>query len=257
MARLVRVDVPRRSVAGDRAAQRRGRDGSLRAGCPTGRALEGLVEGFDVGDNELVAQTNGRGRGRPDPARLEIVNHPIEGQIFSGPHQQPFVCTTAWANFDGRKLLDQPVVDNQDRFGIPVAEDAAGNSIRTIAATDARCADRGLEQELRCVDPGRLRTGRPTGSSIGSTPSPGAAARRGDDHDDGRSDRAVRGAPGRGTIDRFIYTVAMLAPVTETDPLRPDDSLWNRRLVFNLQGGVAIGRTQGTVSGGAMLRDDV
>ena len=28
-------------------------------------------------------------------------------------------------------------------------------------------------------------------------------------------------------------------------------------LVFNLQGGVAIGRTQGTVSGGAMLRDDV
>ena len=61
----------------------------------------------------------------------------------------------------------------------------------------------------------------------------------------------------RGTINRFVYSVAMLAPTTETDPRQPDDSLWNGRLVFSLEGGVAIGRTQGTSGTGAMLRHDV
>jgi hypothetical protein len=60
----------------------------------------------------------------------------------------------------------------------------------------------------------------------------------------------------RGTINRFVYSVAMLAPTTETNPAEPDDSLWNGRLVFSLEGGVAIGRTQGTNGTGAMLRHD-
>src|SRR4029450_13352871 len=61
----------------------------------------------------------------------------------------------------------------------------------------------------------------------------------------------------RGTINRFIYSIAMLAPTTETDPATPDDSLWNGRLVFSLQGGVAIGHTQGTTSTNAMLLEPV
>ena len=61
----------------------------------------------------------------------------------------------------------------------------------------------------------------------------------------------------RGTINRFVYSVAVLAPTSETDPNDPDDSLWNGRLNFSLQGGVAIGRHQGTTSTSAMLRDDV
>ncbi|HZB73030.1 MAG TPA: DUF6351 family protein, partial [Acidimicrobiales bacterium] len=61
----------------------------------------------------------------------------------------------------------------------------------------------------------------------------------------------------RGTINRFVYSVAMLAPVGEADPTTPDDSLWNRRLVFSFQGGVAIGHTQGTTSEGAMLPPDL
>src|SRR5690606_37560809 len=57
----------------------------------------------------------------------------------------------------------------------------------------------------------------------------------------------------RGTLGRFIYSVAMLAPRSEADPGVPDRSLWNRRLLFSLQGGVAIGRTQGVWSEGAAL----
>ena len=60
----------------------------------------------------------------------------------------------------------------------------------------------------------------------------------------------------RGTINRFVYSVAMLAPTSETDPDQPDDSLWNGRLVFSLQGGVAIGHHQGTTSNSAMLLHD-
>jgi len=59
----------------------------------------------------------------------------------------------------------------------------------------------------------------------------------------------------RGTINRFIYSIAVLAPTTETDPGAPDDSLWNGRVMFSLQGGVAIGHHQGTTSTGAMLPD--
>ena len=61
----------------------------------------------------------------------------------------------------------------------------------------------------------------------------------------------------RGTINRFVYSVAMLAPVGEADPAAPDDSLWNRRLVFSFQGGVGIGHFQGTTSDGAMLPADL
>ena len=61
----------------------------------------------------------------------------------------------------------------------------------------------------------------------------------------------------RGTINRFIYSIAMLAPSGEADPTAPDDSLWNDRLVLSFQGGVAIGHFQGTTSTGAMLPADL
>jgi Tannase-like family of unknown function (DUF6351) len=70
---LVRVDVPHTVPLHQVTVLRNGVDVTAAfAPAADGRALEGLVEGFDVGDNELVAQPNGRGRGRPDPARLEI-----------------------------------------------------------------------------------------------------------------------------------------------------------------------------------------
>jgi hypothetical protein len=52
----------------------------------------------------------------------------------------------------------------------------------------------------------------------------------------------------RGTINRFIYSTSMLATVDEVlggDPTEPDPELWNGRLLFQFQGGVGIGHTQG------------
>src|SRR5215204_4201275 len=89
---LVRVDVPRTVPLQQVTVTRNGEDVTAAfAPAPDGRALQGLVEGLQLGSNELVARSNGPGAGRPDPARLEVRNHPIEGPIFSGQHQQPFV----------------------------------------------------------------------------------------------------------------------------------------------------------------------
>ena len=257
---LVRVDVPRTVPLHQVTVTRNGDDVTAAfSPAPDGRALVGLVEGLQLGANELVALPNGRGAGRPDPARLEVRNHPIEGPIFSGPHQQPFVCATARATFDGRKLLGQPIVDNQDQFGIPVAaEDAGGNypqDGRGYPTPDAQIV--GWSRNCSTSP----RTGYVYQSTDGqfrwldnpAAPPPDVATTT---TMDGRTVPYVVRLE-RGTIDRFIYTVAMLAPTTEADPSQPDNSLWNGRLVFNLQGGVAIGRHQGTVSSGAMLRDDV
>lgn len=55
----------------------------------------------------------------------------------------------------------------------------------------------------------------------------------------------------RGVINRFIYSISMLVPVEEVlhgDPLQPDQSLWNGRLLYQFQGGVGIGHTQGRFS---------
>jgi hypothetical protein len=57
-----------------------------------------------------------------------------------------------------------------------------------------------------------------------------------------------------GSINRFLYSFAMLAPAGE-NPAKMDMSLWNGRLLYWFQGGVAIGHTQGTVHGGSLNPD--
>src|SRR5262249_16123860 len=58
----------------------------------------------------------------------------------------------------------------------------------------------------------------------------------------------------RATINRFIYSMAILAPFGE-DPQHPDHSLWNRRMLYSFEGGVGIGRQQGEMSRSQALFD--
>jgi hypothetical protein len=59
-----------------------------------------MVTGGDVlvrvhGRTRLVTGLHeGRNRLRIGNARLTVINHPITGPVFSGPHEQPFVCET-------------------------------------------------------------------------------------------------------------------------------------------------------------------
>ncbi len=257
---LVRVDVPRTIPLHQVQITRNGTDVTgLFEAVAGGRALVGLVDGLVLGANTLRAAPNGRGQGRPAPVSLTLVNHPISGPIFSGPQQQPFVCTTARATFDGRRLLGQPTVDNQASFGIPVAAEDSSGSYPSDARGYPTSAATIVGWSGNCASPTRVgHVYKTTGGQFRWLDDPSTVPA------DAAMTTTLDGATvpyvvrwERGTINRFIYSVAMLAPVGETDPSAPDDSLWNGRLVFSFQGGVAIGHTQGTPSAGAMLLEPV
>jgi hypothetical protein len=51
--------------------------------------FQGIVADLTDGPSTLTARFDGQ------TATLQVVNHPISGPVFSGPHQTPFICTTA------------------------------------------------------------------------------------------------------------------------------------------------------------------
>jgi hypothetical protein len=247
---LVRVGFPGSEVKEDSVLLLNGLD-VTQSLAPDNGTLVGVIDGLALGDNlfELKSSANA------SAVKAELVarNHPESGPIFSGPQQQPFVCTTA------RTDLGQPLIDNQDEFGIPVAlEDGDGSypsdgrgyptAGATIVGWSKDCAGETRLDYLYRTTGGSFQ---PLADPSGPLPVDIATTTTLDGE---TVPYIVRWE--RGTNNRFIYSVAMLAPTSETDPAAPDDSLWNGRLVFSLQGGVAIGRTQGTASTSARLPDD-
>ena len=73
---------------------------------PGTRTLTGVIDGLPLGVSSVTIRANGQGQGRPAPVTLTLTNYPITGPVFSGPHQYPFVCTTAAAG------LGPPIADN-------------------------------------------------------------------------------------------------------------------------------------------------
>ena len=178
------------------------------------RRLEGVIDGLPLGDSTIVVSSNGKGKGRPT-ASLTVTNHPITGPIFSGPQQEPFLCST-----DGHRGNAElgPVVDDDCSMDTVVSF-----KYRT---TGGSWADYDPDAE------------RPTDMATTTT------------MDGDTVDYIVRWE--RGTINRFIYSIAVLSPDTH-DVETPDLSAWNERLIYYFQGGVGIGHYQGSPSGSRML----
>ena len=57
------------------------------------RTMRGVVTGLEGGQNEFLADSNGRGRGRPR-ASLTITSHPIGGPVLLGSQTTPWICAT-------------------------------------------------------------------------------------------------------------------------------------------------------------------
>ena len=188
------------------------------------RTLTGMVDGLRLGDNTLGAHANGNGNGRPT-AQLTLKNHATTGPIISGPQQQPFVCKTH-RNSNGSNL-GQPIADNQDGIGMP-----------TTGGWSKDCSAHTKVDYLY----------RTTGGAWAPLPAGDRPANMAQTTTlDGRTvDFVVRRE--RGTINRFIYSITVLA-----DPSKPADepdlSLWNGRLVYGFDGGVAVGYQQGELGG--------
>lgn len=200
---------------------------------PGTRTLTGVIDGLALGDNTVVVKPNGNGKGRPPAVTMVLRNHPVTGPVFSGPHQYPFVCNTV------SQGLGQPQVD--DMLTGTRVTDAGGNllgySRNCSVDTQVTWRYRTTGNQWAAWTPGMPR---PADMATTTTI-------------DGQTvDFIVRWE--RGTINRFIYSIAMLAPAdTGVDSL--DRSAWNGKVIYRFDGGVAIGHTQGSVSQGAMLYD--
>jgi len=201
---------------------------------PGTRTLTGVVDSLELGKNTVTVKPNGRGWGRPGPVKLELTNYPITGPVFSGPHQHPFICSVQ------NEGLGQPLVDDEEKgFSVFDEEDnVIGYSLNCSAETAVEYVYKSTAGSFK---PYNLNGDRPADMAQTTTM-------------DGLTvDYIVRWE--RGTINRFIYSIAMLAPF-DTSPDALDRTAWNGKLIYHFQGGVAIGHYQGDPSGSRMLYDD-
>lgn len=191
-----------------------------------GDRLEGVVAGLALGENTLVISHPDHG----ELATLTLKNHPRQGPIFSGPQQQPFVCTAQ------EQLGVQPLVDADEAPGFPVY----GEDGTTLVGYSRNCTVEPFTTYMYMSTDGSYKE-LPAG---GERPADMATLELNGD----TVDFVVRWE--RGTINRFIYSIAMLAEAGEAAGSL-DTGLWNQKLVYRFQGGVGIGHTQGSMSVGA------
>ena len=195
--------------------------------------LEGVVSGLRLGDNLLEARHR-HAHHSSSSARdaITLTNWPITGPMFTGPQQTPFVCTATQFNL-------QPNVDSATAPGYRVTSaqgETIGYSRNCSIDTFVTYLYRATNNTWKALPAGL----RPDDMTTVTLP-------------DGRTvDFVIRREVG--SINRFLYSFAMLAPAGENTE-HPDLSLWNRKLLYWFQGGVAIGHTQGSVHGGSLNPD--
>ena len=175
-----------------------------------------------------------------------VIAAPPQGSAFAEgddpPLQYPFACT---AQDHGLDLI----VDNHDGEGVEVF-DEDGNLIGY-----SRDCDADTKIWYYAVDEGGARHvirdhGEPAlGGGIDEIEAllPAGASVATTELTDG-SEVPYLIRHERGVINRFIYSVSMLTTVdeiTQGDPTDPDRSAWNGRLLYQFQGGVGIGHSQG------------
>ena len=188
------------------------------------RTLRGVVTGLVQGDNELLADSNGKGHGRPR-ATLKITNHPIGGPVLLGSQTTPWICATPTA--------------------VPASGDtpASNASGLTTFAVDAQC---NIATEYKLF----YRTKTSPCSSALPDPSPPAPAPTnncfkpytpGTMPPDLATTTTTHGVTvpyivrvERGTINRGIYDIAVLFDPTSATPwtaLAPQPQ-WNGKVVY-------------------------
>jgi len=117
------------------------------------------------------------------------------------PQQQPFICRTVESG------LGQPLADNDQGIGHPVRDDAG-----KVAGYSSQCAIKPHVQRFYFDGAGFKPFDKAPPSGM----------------------EAVTVRVEAGTINRFIYTIAM-----------PEQVPWNHKVIYWMRGGVGIGHQQG------------
>jgi hypothetical protein len=181
----------------------------------------GLVAGLKLGPNVIAAGA----------ARLIVRNYPISGPIISGPHETPFVCTTA--TFKLYAALGGQAVASDETLGPPEGPDCFAKTKLTYLYLPL-----GAAALVPLPDPAHLpadvaKTTTTTGRSVPFVV---------------RVETAV--------IDRGIYqSTVLFDPTTEAQPTwRTPPRGWNRRLIAIQGAGCPGGWYVQGVAGGSMAR---
>ncbi|HCU50764.1 MAG TPA: hypothetical protein DGG94_13355 [Micromonosporaceae bacterium] len=217
---LIRVSAGSHSNLADVKVTRNGVDitGTLTPD-PAAKTLTGVVSELREGWNTVLAHAR-----RSFPAIKFLRNHGV-GPIFSGPRQYPFLCRTESAG------LGQPIVDNQTNQGFRVLDESG-----TVIGWSRDCTANAVHDKLYRATNGQFKSMPADGTRPADMTTTTTL--------DGRVlDYVVKRE--RGVINRFIYSIAML----------DDETAWNKRVIYRFDGGVAIGRDQGRLAGGALYHE--
>jgi hypothetical protein len=187
-----------------------------------------LLSGLPLGSVEVQA----RAANGDQLTAIKLDSHPVTGPLLSGPQQYPFVCSSVleWGV--------QPLVDHQEEWGFPVLSDSGD-----VIGYSKDCS---VEPFVEYHYLNTLGEYLPMPSD-GSRPADMSSTTLSDGRE---ADFIVRWE--RGTINRFLYSYAILADGAERSvtPLDPGRVNWNGRLLFHFEGGVGVGHFQGRVNAG-------
>ncbi|MBM95663.1 MAG: hypothetical protein CMI09_07445 [Oceanospirillaceae bacterium] len=161
--------------------------------------------------------------------------------LFSGPPQYPFLCQT----LDSR--LGQPIVDNQQGWGVPVYKDPEHPQASTIVGYSKDCQ---IPTRLHYYSYSNDQIGLPDRLDIHLHPD-GTLPTQSPELET-TPDLLVR--TESGTINRYLYSI-MMPTSTSDSPAEPDLSLWNGRLVYFFHGGINVGFQQGKMRMDRLIRD--
>ncbi len=157
---------------------------------------------------------------------IKLGEHGPIQSLYSGQNQYPFYCMTL--NSD----LGQPLVDNQQGYGVPVYQ-----SIELKEKVIGYSKDCAVTSRLNYYQiDAQLNISKLSQQQIQQL---GSAAANENENQNSNIFRVEQ-----GTINRFIYTLIMPITVTEIGQ-RLAQSQWNKRLIYQFNGGSGIGYRQG------------
>jgi hypothetical protein len=186
-----------------------------------------LLSGLKVGKNTLTLSASGGVH-----AKLELINHPSSGPVFSGPHQTPFICQTISNGLGPALDADcnaRMLVQYYYKSTHPEPQGSTDNMIASLKV---------LKGEIPPPLPVGFKPYDPAGESprdIDSTTT-----------SDGREVpyivRREVGVINRAAYDiRFLHQPGQPLPT----PWTGHGPAWNGRLVYLFRGGCSAGYRQG------------
>ncbi len=152
---------------------------------------------------------------------IQIGEHGPSQSLYSGPSQYPFYCMSLDSG------LGQPLVDNQQGYGVPVYRSI--EDLKQIVGYSKDCSVNSRLSYYTIDDGGTINK-----LSDDVVSDPVALNRIGE----------KLFSVEQGTINRFLYTLVVPISATEVGA-RVAKQEWNKRLIYQFNGGSGLGFRQG------------